>query len=199
MDGLRIVDEWSVIEEKLDLNAVFKRIGAPDPEELSDLEKEVLPLVDGDRDVMTIINASDMGDFDTAQAIVSLQEKEIVEPIVFKPIEQIDVRPEKELTYPFHAIFYGIMAIIFLIMMKGNLDTFKTIRDTKTSLHMEQLKNTIDIHYAEHSTYPPQLNTIAAGSEDQWGRPYVYRLTPDGFIILSTGPDGVEGTDDDVY
>lgn len=199
MDGLRIVDEWSVIEEKLDLNTVFKRIGAPDPEELSDVEKEVLLLVDGDRDVMTIINVSDVGDFDTAQAIISLREKEIIETIVFKPIKQYVVSTEKKLTYSFHIAFYGIMAIIFVVMMKGNLDTYKTVRDAKASLHMEQLKNTIDIHFAEHSSYPLQLNTVVERGEDQWGRPYEYRLTPEGFILFSTGPDGVEGTGDDVY
>ncbi|TNF52357.1 DUF4388 domain-containing protein [bacterium] len=199
MDGLRIVDEWSVIEEKLDLNTVFKRIGSPDPEELSDVEKEVLPLVDGDRDVMTIINVSDVGDFDTAQAIISLQEKQIIETIVFKPIEQPVISAEKKLTYQFHIAFYGIMVIIFIIMMKGNLDTFKTVRDTKASLHMEQLKNAIDIHYAEHSSYPLQLNKVVERSEDKWGRPYQYKFTPEGFVLFSKGPDGIEGTDDDVY
>lgn len=37
---------------------------------------------------------------------------------------------------------------------------------------------------------------------DPWGRPYVYRqpgsMNPDGYDLLSRGPDGVEGTDDDI-
>jgi general secretion pathway protein G len=37
---------------------------------------------------------------------------------------------------------------------------------------------------------------------DHWGRPYIYRCPsrkwPQGFLLLSAGPDGIEGTDDDV-
>ncbi len=37
---------------------------------------------------------------------------------------------------------------------------------------------------------------------DPWGRPYVYRCpgsaNPDGYDILSVGPDGQEGTADDI-
>ena len=29
---------------------------------------------------------------------------------------------------------------------------------------------------------------------DPWGRPYLYRRTHNGGLIVSTGPDGVEGT-----
>jgi len=37
--------------------------------------------------------------------------------------------------------------------------------------------------------------------KDPWGQYYVYRRTPDPevrFVLLSMGPDGREGTDDDV-
>jgi general secretion pathway protein G len=33
---------------------------------------------------------------------------------------------------------------------------------------------------------------------DPWVRPYLYRRTPNGWLIVSTGPDGVEGTTDDI-
>jgi len=37
---------------------------------------------------------------------------------------------------------------------------------------------------------------------DHWSRPYIYRCPsrkfPAGFLILSAGPDGIEGTEDDV-
>jgi general secretion pathway protein G len=33
---------------------------------------------------------------------------------------------------------------------------------------------------------------------DPWGKPYLYRRTHNGWLIVSTGPDGVEGTTDDI-
>ena len=33
---------------------------------------------------------------------------------------------------------------------------------------------------------------------DPWGRPYLYRRAHNGWLIVSTGPDGVEGTTDDM-
>ncbi len=49
-----------------------------------------------------------------------------------------------------------------------------------------------------HGPYfdPPQLPV------DPWGNPYVYyypgKHNPDGYDLLSVGPDGKEGTDDDI-
>ncbi|HLC14724.1 MAG TPA: type II secretion system protein GspG [Thermodesulfovibrionia bacterium] len=36
-------------------------------------------------------------------------------------------------------------------------------------------------------------------SADRWGRPYIYKRTQNGFMLFSMGPDGAEGTEDDVY
>lgn len=199
MDGLKMLDEWSLIEGKLDFNTVFKRIGMPDPEELSDVEKEVLLLIDGDRDAITIIQMSDTGDYETAQAIIALREKQVIEPLDIRHRAELTESVEKKLTKVFPFAFYGIMAIIFIVMVKGNFDTFSTIREAKTSFHVERTKNIIDIHYVEHSEYPDRLESISPEVRDPWGRPYVYKLTPDGFILFSAGPDGLEGTEDDVY
>ena len=47
-----------------------------------------------------------------------------------------------------------------------------------------------------HGPYLPHF------PHDRWNRPYVYRCPsskyPQGFLVLSTGPDGIERTDDDV-
>ena len=44
-------------------------------------------------------------------------------------------------------------------------------------------------------TYP----TDPAIFTDPWGKPFVYRKLPgDEYALLSKGPDGVEGTEDDI-
>lgn len=42
-------------------------------------------------------------------------------------------------------------------------------------------------------TFTPQVIRI-----DPWNRPYYYQLGPDGYRLGSPGPDGLEGTPDDV-
>lgn len=53
---------------------------------------------------------------------------------------------------------------------------------------------------------PDSLDELAAGSSplldsipnDPWGKPYIYERRDSAFVIYSAGPDGVEGTEDDV-
>ncbi len=55
--------------------------------------------------------------------------------------------------------------------------------------------------WPEHATWAPFLEKRSV-PQDPWGNDYVYRcpgtLDPDGFDLLCTGPDGEEGTDDDI-
>jgi len=197
MDGLRIVDEWSLVEGKLDLNAVYKKVNEPETVKLSDIEEEVLGFVDNDRDVISIIDSSGAGDFETAKAIISLQEKGIIAPVVQPSTVEVGVK--KKLGHPFFYAIYGVFFIILIVIFIGNFFALKTFRSVKASLTIERLKNDIDIYNADNGFYPQSLETITGDERDFWGRPYVYKSTKDGFMLFSTGPDGVEGTDDDMY
>jgi len=42
----------------------------------------------------------------------------------------------------------------------------------------------------------PYVNVV---KQDPWGNPYIYNITSDAVTILSTGPDGTRGTDDDMF
>jgi hypothetical protein len=199
MDGLRIVDEWSLVEGKLDLNACYKRSGEAVLEEMSEIEQDVFRLVNGERDVMSVLNASDSGDFDTAQTLVALFEKGFIEPFIERPEDKKVSIKDKRITPSCYAVIYGVIVIIFMFFMKGGYDSFKGFSGAKTSYHVEKIKNSIDIYSAEHGNYPPDLNVLTASSEDPWGRKYVYRLSEGGYELFSVGPDGVQGTEDDVY
>jgi hypothetical protein len=198
MDGLRIVDEWTLVEGKLDLNTVFKQVGEPETDALSDIEKEVLGLVGDDRDVISIINSSDSSDFETAKAIMSLQDKGIIEPVALKPLSEFRVGA-KTLANPFYIAIYGVLIFVFIFMFKGSYDTFRSVSETKMRFNIERLKNDIDKYSVMKGHYPKSLEVITKGERDLWDRPYIYRVTESGFTLFSTGPDGVEGTDDDVY
>jgi hypothetical protein len=199
MDGLRIVDEWSLVEGKLDLNTVYKKIDEPLSDEISDVEREVLGLVDGDKDVMTMINVSDSGDFETAKAIVSLHEKGIIDPLVVGPLTQVVSGAGKKPGYSFYIAVCTVILIVLLPSFKGYFDTYKSVKGTKTSFHIDKLKNAIDVFYAKNNRFPRNLEMISVRNRDPWNRPYVFKTGEDGFLLFSSGPDGLEGTEDDVY
>lgn len=50
-----------------------------------------------------------------------------------------------------------------------------------------------------HGPYLTATLPAAAPPTDPWGRPYVYHPIPGGgYVVLSVGPDGKEGTADDI-
>lgn len=198
MDGLRIVDEWSVVEGKLDLNTIYKQISEPDPGEVDDVEKEVLSLIDEDTDVSTIINSSYSEDFETSKAIISLEEKGIIEPIMVQPLEKEETGAAKRLENIFYIAMIGISLVVLISMFKGSFDVFTVFKGMRISFNIERLKTDIDIYNAVNGLYPERLEVIAE-KKDPWGRPYIYKLTEGGFTLFSAGPDGIKGTGDDVY
>ncbi len=198
MDGLRIVDEWTVVEGKLDLNTTYKQVGDPESGELTDIEKEVLSLVDDSSDVITIANLSSFGDFDTSKAIISLEEKGIIVPIEIKPLDREETMPRKEMGYVYYLAILGAVLVVMFFVFKGNMEMFKAIKEAKAGFNIEKLRTKIDIYHAVNGGYPENLE-VFEDVKDKWGRAYIYRLTVSGFTLFSQGPDGFEGTDDDVY
>jgi len=67
----------------------------------------------------------------------------------------------------------------------------------------------LEVHQMERERYPSTeagLKALVEGGQiqalraDPWGLPYVYRLDAggEGYLLLSVGPDGKEGTQDDI-
>lgn len=197
MDGLRIVDEWSLVEGKLDLNTIYKQVSEPDPGELSEIEKEALSLIDDETDVSAIINISYSGDFETSKAIISLEEKGIIEPIVVQPLEE-DKAGVRTLDNQFYAVILGVILLIVIFAIKGNLDAYKIMRNFSSGFVIENITSEIDIYKIKKGKYPQSLE-IVTKEKDQWGHPYIYLPSDRSYELFSAGPDGIAGTDDDVY
>ncbi len=94
----------------------------------------------------------------------------------------------------------------------------KSIHTAKAELASSRLriiKQALAFHKAKHGNYPstedglktlrhkhddgPQFDMSNETLTDPWGNPFVYRLTaPESFILKSIGPDGKDGTSDDI-
>ncbi|HJU90083.1 MAG TPA: DUF4388 domain-containing protein [Gemmatimonadaceae bacterium] len=76
LEGARRVDEWGLIEKKLpSFDIIFDldraRLGASDAK-LTPEQEQLVPLIDGDRDVTQLIDASGLGEFEVGKAIYGL-------------------------------------------------------------------------------------------------------------------------------
>jgi tetratricopeptide (TPR) repeat protein len=76
LEGARRVDEWSLVQKKIpSFDLIFsvdqKHIGESAPE-LSSEQKQLLPLVDGTRDVRQLVDESGMAEFDVGKALFGL-------------------------------------------------------------------------------------------------------------------------------
>jgi len=199
MEGLRIFDEWSIIQGKIALDSLFRKVGKT-PSGLTEEEMEVFAGVDGENDVSTIIDLTGQDNFEVSKTLLSLLEKGFIETTEAFPVKAEEfVATEKPfqnmLGYlPYLAVMLSICLSLAGVFLQKN-DMLKTFIASKK---VDELRVKIETFQIEHSAYPSTLAQIAQ-AKDPWGNPYIYRTTEDSFSIASAGADHVEGTEDDIY
>jgi len=76
LEGARRVDEWSLIQKKIpSFDLLYRRSRdtlGPAAEGLTEEQKRILPLLDGTRDVTSIIDTTGMAEFDVGKALYGL-------------------------------------------------------------------------------------------------------------------------------
>lgn len=77
LEGARRVDEWSVIAKKIpSLDAIFAKEGTPRPEgddaALVEIERRIVPLLDGKRTARAIVDATGLTEFEVSRALYGL-------------------------------------------------------------------------------------------------------------------------------
>ena len=212
MEGLRIMDEWSLAEGKITPDTVFTITGKTDAA-LTTEEETILNFVDGENDVSIIIDLSGMEDFQASRIFLSLLEREIIEPVKAAP-----VRAERKAIPVVHrerslarflvpaalclALIVSLIAVVFQgtetqrwSSFSWNGDSFGRLRTVRT---IEELRFMAEVYKYRNDSYPSQINQIS-DARDSWGRPFVYSVENGNLMILSTGPDGKAGTADDLY
>jgi len=216
MEGLRILDEWSLLEGKLTLDTLLIKKG-DDVTGLSEEEQEILSLVDGENDVSTIIDISGKDGFEVAKILFSFMQKGIVEakeavPIFEEPTKETKKpaketrRLVKEIKKPIFAysslsaftIVVAIAVSVLFSYFSVSLSKDDTLKRFRASEMVEDLRFKIEAYRFEHGSYPETLEVIS-DKLDPWGNLYIYRRGEDRFTIMSMGRDGRRGTGEDVY
>ncbi len=199
MEGLRIVDELSVIRDRIRLDALFRKKAAF-PEELSIEEQEVLSHVDGESDVSTIVDITGRDNFEVSKVLLSLVEKGAIEEIGVAPVPAAsNVSARREAGRSFGYLPYAAVVISFLLsFLSVAVHRGDTAKTAAASKQVAELRFRAEAYRIERGVYPSDLSALGAGA-DPWGRPFVYRREDVSLLIASPGPDGRDGTADDVY
>jgi hypothetical protein len=199
MEGLRILDEWSLLEGRLTLDTVLMK-KAEVVTELSKEEQEILSMVDGENDLSTIIDISGKDGFTAAKILFSLMEKGIVEPQEAAPVIEEPLKEVKKATISDYTVAIPVaIAISAVISISiGLLFSGDAIKKFRASETVEALKLKIEAYRYQHGDYPATIEVVSE-QLDPWKRPFIYKRSMDTFIIMSTGADGKEGTIDDIF
>lgn len=199
MEGLRIIDEWAVIEGKITLDTIFIQTAAS-AAELPDEERDILSLVDGENDVSTIIDISGKDDFSVSKTLLTLLEKGFIEQKEVLPVvKETLLKEEKKPVIPYRILPVAVIFIAFLLSFASFfLDPGHLFKRFRASETIDNLRFMTEVYKFEHGVYPETLDAVST-ILDPWGNPFIYTHNDYTFIIMSAGNDGAEGTSDDIY
>lgn len=193
MEGLRLVDEWSEIKDRISIDTVFAKTGV-EATEMSMDEKTILDLVDGQSDVGTISDVSGTDSFSVSTSLLSLQEKGVVE-LKAEEAEEPEPEPQKKPIPRLKLILAGSFALALLVpLFFSVIVTWDWLKPFGASEEIDMLRYEAMTHFQQKGKYPDTIDY-----KDPWGNPYVYKATTKGFTLMSAGPDEKPGTEDDIY
>lgn len=105
----------------------------------------------------------------------------------------------------------GILAGVAVVSLKGRT---KTASISATRASIQAIQTAIDTYEVDNGMYPASLqNLLTKGSENNWNGPYLkdgrppkdawgadfaYSQKGDGYELRSAGPDGQQGSADDL-
>jgi hypothetical protein len=189
MDGLRILDEWSLVEGKITLESVFERTGNA-PEGLSEEEKEVYLLVDGESDVSAIAGISGLDNFQVSKALLGLHEKGLIVKKKAPEEKKAKALAREKAHLPvlfLETVFAALFLLSLVFFLAGGIPEEKKIY--RASEELDNLRFLIQVYNVENGKYPEKLESVG-NSLDPWGNPYIYKTGENGFSLRSMGPDG---------
>jgi len=198
MEGLRIQDEWALIEGKITLDTIFKKTDSEDAE-LTGSDREILDHIDGENEVRTIIELCDLDDFEAFRSLLSLLERGIIVQVREKTPFIDRISPINKVSHFIGLLWPAILLAAFVIglipLINRGDSSLKFIRAAKD---LELFNFYIEKYSIENKRYPEDLSPVG-DTIDPWGNQYRYRITEKGFLVFSIGEDGREGTEDDIF
>lgn len=227
MEGFRITDEWSEIEKSIPSLQMIIRRTANGANELSDMERKVYHLIEGECSIQETIDMSQLGEFDVCQTIYELLKKQVIEPVAVSgkkgetPKVKVRQRPSinikdigtRAITILATAgILAGVVFLFtilpenFLLLHKPGIRGTETVKQFVAQSQLQYMSRAVLLSFLEQNKIPASFDElrkqgqISSGSspKDPWGHEYVITTDKNRVSVRSLGKDGALNTDDDV-
>ena len=194
MEGVRLLDEWSQIEGQIDLDDIYLRVDPAPNVAISDNEKKVLTLVNGQYTVADITDISGIDSFTSSSAILELEKKGVVKRLVVEveaPVETVAVKRDipglKSILYLLIALAIAVSVYVASTIHSQDRKIFKASEDIDT------LQFNVETEYYMSGAYPQSIDAV-----DPWDNYYMYESKGNDYVVMSAGPDGLLDTEDDI-
>jgi hypothetical protein len=190
MEGIRMVDEWPIIEKKIpSFDLVFRQVvdpsniqpegaeGAPDGNKvrLTGDEEKVYRRVDGHRTVQGVIDAAGLSEFDVCRVLFDLLNRNIVAPVGKGEARETEAfRPQTPVS---SAPGYAALAVVVLLAVAGTAfraraplaasgssswlaDASQRLRSGLAEVRMERIDEAILAHRLATGMLPERLDDL---------------------------------------
>lgn len=256
MEGVRRIDEWPMVQKMIpSLDMVFEALpqdrskirvksdadddagkmfdeskkSADDMFTLTQAELQALDLVDGFKDIRTIIDFSQRGEFETCKLLATLLRsglisvKETGQKGVPKAITAFQTTSRLIFDAARQAVkwtFYLVSAILlvfFAVLAYQYRDNFQSslnsiirgsyvLKPVQARIELGRVRTLLMMYYLENHVYPEDLGQLVKGGyltseaiQDPWEHPLHYERFATGYKLMSSGLDKILGTEDDIY
>jgi hypothetical protein len=228
MEGIRRVDEWPMILEKIPSTAmVFKvgsRVGKLNPKKVEPNEVKMLDLVDGKGTVQELVDRSGLGEFEALRGLASLIAAGAIAPVgpvpvaapakapVARVVTQLPARPPVKPPLWLGRLGWGLATlwllgslVLFraeplglLPLSAAGVKSLDRVRSLRAQADLAELARDVEEYMASTGDYPGSLDALGKPLRDPWGHPYQIRRSGSVVNVVSGGPDGRIDTADDL-
>jgi hypothetical protein len=197
MESMRIIDELSLIEGRLDLNVVYGKKDDIEFPNLNETEARILECIDGKTDLNGIIGLTGVEYVEAVKAFFHLEEEKYVAPLqITEHIAEEKVKFKLSLS-PQALLSVVIIAFIIVVAIRGIANTSGIFNGIEQNSYVEHLKVDLEVYYFKYGHYPKDLSGFVPIT-DRWGKNYIYKPLDNSYQLFSAGPDGIPGNQDDL-
>lgn len=220
-EGLDLEASAPTVDADLDFDFIFDQPAkdkAPEAEakegtdkiEISDEERQILRLVDGERTVLEINDHANFGEFDTYRLLADLIDRKLIEGIKRPSASDVSRAPKYLPEKVLHLLLGMTMTVLGVAALSTLANNSWTpwqvaLRDDATNtLHrlasrqrLERIEVALEIFYLDQGRFPDSLHELTGGPYlvpgdllDPWGQPYGYAISGGGFRIGGSDADG---------
>ncbi len=195
MEGVRMVDEWSEIQDRITLDDVFV-IDEEAQARLDADEQEIADYVDGVFDVADIADIVGKDSFTVASRLLSIEDKGAVYRMSTEDEYADAPKPKsRPKPIPFLQAMLAVISLAFFgVAIAQYVMSPRQMFGFDASEQLYGLRIEVQASHAQTGKYPRSMSAV-----DPWGNAVVYKASKDGFEIFSSGPDATPGTPDDIY